>query len=81
MSIWIILLSFGYSEGSMRMVTPKLDTIGWFIATTHQLLGHDKAASVIGVPPGNSTECAICRYEKTHSEEDRIAVLVALSPK
>jgi hypothetical protein len=41
-----------------------LDTIGWFIATLHSQLGHDKAAAVIGQPPGDKTACLICRYEQ-----------------
>jgi len=57
-----------------------MDPIGWFIATTHQLLGHDKAAQVLGVPPGDKVGCAICRYERTHAEVDRLAVLGALAP-
>jgi len=56
-----------------------MDAIGWFIATTHQMLGHDKAAVVIGVPPGDAAACVICRYERTRSEEDRQAVVRALS--
>lgn len=40
-----------------------MDTLGWFIATTHQLLGHDKTAHVLGEPPGDKTACLICRYE------------------
>lgn len=32
-------------------------TIGWFIATSHQLLGHDKAAALLGVPPGRKAGC------------------------
>lgn len=57
-----------------------MDAIGWFIATTHQLLGHDKAAAVAGVPPGDKAACLICQYERTHDETDRLAVLAALAP-
>jgi hypothetical protein len=57
-----------------------VDTIGWYIATTHQLLGHDKAAQLIGQPPGDKADCSICRYERTHSETDRLIVLAALAP-
>jgi hypothetical protein len=52
-----------------------MDAIGWFIATTHELLGHDKAAVVIGVPPGDKAACVICRYERTRTEEDRQIVI------
>ena len=41
-----------------------LDTIGWFIATLHSQLGHDKAAAVIGQPPGDKSACVICQYER-----------------
>jgi hypothetical protein len=57
-----------------------MDAIGWYIATTHQLLGHDKAAALAGQPPGNKDECVICRYERSHAEADRLAVLAALEP-
>jgi len=57
-----------------------MDAIGWFIATTHQLLGHDKAAAVAGVPAGDKRECLICQYEQTHDESDRLAVISALVP-
>lgn len=40
-----------------------MDTIGWFIATLHQLLGHDKAAAVMGQPPYNKNTCILCLYE------------------
>jgi hypothetical protein len=57
-----------------------MDSIGWFIANTHQLLGHDKAAAVMGMPPGDRERCLICRYERTPSEDNRQAVLIALAP-
>lgn len=57
-----------------------MDQLGWFIATTHQLLGHDKAAQVIGAPPGDKADCALCKYERTHDENDKLAVLAALEP-
>jgi hypothetical protein len=62
------------------MAEPALDKLGWFIATTHQLLGHDKTAALIGQPPGSHGDCALCKYERTHDEADRLAVIVALQP-
>jgi hypothetical protein len=47
-----------------------LDTIGWFIATLHSQLGHDKAAAVIGQPPGDKTACVICQYERYPGPDD-----------
>ena len=41
-----------------------LDTIGWFIATLHSQLGHDKAAAVIGASVGDKSACVICQYEQ-----------------
>jgi hypothetical protein len=55
-----------------------MDTIGWFIATTHQLLGHDKAAVVLGVPAGDPADCLICQFEDDPSGERRQAVIDAI---
>jgi hypothetical protein len=41
-----------------------MDTIGRFIATLHNLLGHDKAAAAMGVPAGDKRQCLICQYEQ-----------------
>lgn len=57
-----------------------MDTIGWFIATLHQLIGHDKTAAVIGASAGDKTACVICAYEREPSDENRAAVLRALRP-
>jgi hypothetical protein len=57
-----------------------VDAIGWFIATTHELLGHEKAAAVMGVPVGDAAACVICRFERTRSSEDRQVVLALLRP-
>ena len=55
-----------------------MDAIGWFIANTHQVLGHEKAAAVMGVMSGDKNACKLCKYEKTYAEEDRLAVLEAV---
>jgi hypothetical protein len=60
---------------------PGLDAIGWFIATTHQMLGHDKAAVVAGVPPGDKDACLICAHERRPDEKTRQAVIRALAPE
>jgi hypothetical protein len=57
-----------------------MDAIGWYIATLHQLLGHDKAAAVLDVPPGDKTACVICRYERNPTQANRERVELALSP-
>lgn len=55
-----------------------MDPIGWFIATTHQLLGHDKAAAVMGQPPGDKGKCLLCQYEADPTGERRQAVIAAI---
>ena len=56
-----------------------MDAIGWFIATTHGLLGHDKAAAVMGADPGDKSECVICAYEREPTPERKRAVKGALA--
>ena len=36
-----------------------MDPIGWYIATLHSLLGHDKTAAVLGQPAGGKDQCVI----------------------
>ena len=58
-----------------------LDAIGWYMAMLHELLGHDKAAIVLGQAPGGDTSsCLICIYERDRTEEARQAVIRALAP-
>lgn len=66
------------TNGLVRPST-GLDTIGWFIATTHQLLGHNKAAALLGCWPGDKAACVICRYEADPTPERKQAVVDALS--
>ena len=49
-----------------------MDTIGWFIATLHQMLGHDKAATFLGEPPLDKRMCILCIYEKGHATQDEV---------
>lgn len=58
-----------------------MDAIGWFIATTHQMLGHDKTAAIIGQPPGDKDACLICQHERNPNNLSRQAVKRALSPE
>jgi hypothetical protein len=55
-----------------------MDQFGWFIATLHQTLGHEKAAAVIGMPAGDKTACVLCQYEADPSAERRQAVIDAI---
>ena len=59
-------MSDGTARDPLSAATAKAgpDTIGWFIATLHSQLGHDKAAAVIGQPPGDKSACVICQYEQ-----------------
>lgn len=57
-----------------------MDSIGWFIATLHQMIGHDKTAVVIGALPGSQDKCLICRYEREPTDENRQALIRALAP-
>ena len=56
-----------------------MDTIGWFIATLHGLLGHDQAAAFMGVPAGEKSECVLCEYERRPDDLKRQAVIRALA--
>jgi hypothetical protein len=58
---------------------PKLDIFGWFIATMHDLIGHDKTAAFIDQPAGNRDACLICTYDRERTEEARQAVIAALA--
>lgn len=44
-------------------MSKQLDTVGWYIVTLHQLLGHRAAAAVLGEPQGDVRQCVLCRYE------------------
>jgi hypothetical protein len=49
----------------------QLDTVGWFIATLHQLLGHRSAARFLGQAVGDST-CILCQYEKGAATREQV---------
>ena len=56
-----------------------MDHAGWFIATMHQMLGHDKTAAFLGQPAGNRDDCVICQYEAHPDDTRRQAVISALA--
>ena len=58
-----------------------MDHAGWFIATTHGLLGHDKTAAFLGQPAGSRDDCVLCQYERNPSDAGRQAVISALANK
>jgi hypothetical protein len=53
-------------------VTKRLDTIGWFIATLHQMLGHVVTARFLGQPVGDRGECILCRYDSGQVTRDEV---------
>lgn len=55
------------------------DSFGWYVATMHQLLGHDKAAAAMGVQPGDKGSCLICAFERDPSPANREAVISVLA--
>lgn len=55
-----------------------LDTTGWFIATLHGILGHDKTAAFLGQDPGDKRDCLVCAYESHPDDGRRRAVTGAL---
>lgn len=58
-----------------------MDPVGWFIATLHNLIGHEQAAAVIGGAMGDRGACLLCGYEAHPTEEGRQAVIRALVPE
>ena len=50
------------------------DTVAWFITITHALIGHDKTAALIHMPPEAKEDCVICQYEAdpTHDNKERV---------
>lgn len=55
-----------------------MDTIGWFIATLHQTLGHDKAAAAIGVAPYNKNTCILCLFERGEATKDEVIAAIGV---
>ena len=44
-------------------MTKQMDTIGWYLATLHQILGHRVAANYLGMPveEGEQANCILSR--------------------
>jgi hypothetical protein len=56
-----------------------MDPIGWFIATLHQMLGHDKARMVVGAVSGpDEADCLLCEYETDPTPERKARVVAAI---
>lgn len=61
-----------------------MDSVGWMIANLHRMLGHDKAAAVLGVDPwpfGREVACMLCTYEADPTPENKAAAEAATGPK
>lgn len=56
-----------------------MDPIGYYIATLHGLLGHDKAAAVVGEPPYNKNTCILCLYERGKASQDEVVAAIGVS--
>jgi hypothetical protein len=53
-----------------------MDPIGWFIATLHQVLGHDKAAALLEQPPYNKNACVLCLFEQGKATKDEVIAAI-----
>jgi hypothetical protein len=60
-------------------MSKQMDTIGWYIATLHQLLGHDKCAAALGEPSLDKTLCILCRYENGVATKDEVIERLGVS--
>jgi hypothetical protein len=49
-----------------------MDAIGVFIATCHQMLGHDKTAAFLGEDPLDKYSCILCQFERGHATKDEV---------
>ena len=56
-----------------------MDAIGVFIATCHQILGHDKTAALIGMPPYNKKTCVLCLYERGKATKQQVIAAIGVS--
>jgi hypothetical protein len=77
---WVLRLRVLAGQLRRREDRHAMDAIGALIANLHQFLGHDKAALVLGVPPGDKDACIICAYERNPTEDGRAKVIAALAP-
>ncbi len=81
----VVFVPFGAGEhskatraGDLELAHP-MDIFSWYVATMHQLLGHDKAALAMGQDPAPGERCLLCEYEEDPSPERRRAVVAAMS--
>lgn len=49
-----------------------MDAIGWYIATLHGLLGHDKAAAYLGQATYNVETCVLCLFERGKATREEV---------
>jgi len=52
------------AQGTTPVGKGTPDSINAIIAALHQMLGHDKAAAVLGVDPWPGPVCLLCQREK-----------------
>jgi hypothetical protein len=60
----------------MKGDTRGFDPIAWFLYNSHNLLGHDKTATLIGQPAGDKAVCVLCRFDC--GQATRAEVLAAI---
>ncbi len=58
-----------------------MDAVGWFLATSHQMLGHDMTAAIIGMSVGDKAACILCQYEANPTEAKRREVVEAIGTR
>lgn len=56
-----------------------MDPIGVFIATLHQLIGHDTTARFLGQPVGDKKVCIMCRFERGAATKQDVVAAIGTS--
>jgi hypothetical protein len=51
-----------------------MDTVGWYIATLHQMMGHRPAARFLGMPieEGEENDCVLCQFERGAATKEEV---------
>lgn len=57
-----------------------MDDVGWYIATLHDLLGHDGVTAVIGMPAGDQAACVLCRHDRGEATREDVIAMIGGGP-
>jgi hypothetical protein len=57
-----------------------VDDVGWYIATLHDLLGHDGVAAVIGMPACDQAACVLCRHDRGEATREDVIAMIGGGP-